>query len=248
MTAFSDEVYAQIREGARRSSRIVAPMLVDEMRHARGVPRRGASPPFKVLDVGCGEGWWSNALLHLGHDVESLDQDVPEKTAPGVSVLRCELEESWRMTRAPYDLVLCLEVAEHLSAEGGDRLVGSLVRATNPHGLIAWSAAIPGQTGHGHQNEQWPDYWDARFRALGWMLSDPLRDRLWDDPSVEPWYAQNLLIATAGAANGTRWAAARSPRRLVHPSIWEHRLHDVAYWREEYLKADRRVAQLMEDA
>lgn len=235
MTAFTADAYESLREGTRRSAALVAPLLVREMDHSRGGPP--PRPLYKVLDVGCGEGWWSNALLTLGHDVESLDQDVPDVVAPGVDVLRCELEDDWSMKRAPYDLVVCLEVAEHLSAEGGDRLIASLVGATHPRGIIAFSAAIPGQKGNGHVNEQWPEYWDRRFRSLGWMLSDPLRDLLWDDSRVEPWYSQNLLIATAGAANGTRWAAARSPRRLVHPTIWEYRLNDAAYWREQALAA-----------
>lgn len=230
MTAFSDEVYAQIRDGARRSARIVAPILADELRYTRR--GRVLEPPFRVLDVGCGEGWWGAALLSLGHDVESIDQAKPEVVAPGVEVLVCELEEPWTMNRAPYDLVLCLEVAEHLSPAGGDNLVASLCGAAHERSIIAFSAAIPGQTGHGHQNEQWPAYWDERFRSHGWMLLDPIRDRLWDDGDVEPWYSQNLLVAAHGTTNGTWWASSRPPTSLVHPTIWAHRLVDVAYWRE----------------
>jgi 2-polyprenyl-3-methyl-5-hydroxy-6-metoxy-1,4-benzoquinol methylase len=55
-----------------------------------------------------------------------------------------------------FDLVVSLEVAEHLPASAADQFVNTLVK----HGKkILFSAAIPGQGGQDHLNEQWPDYW-----------------------------------------------------------------------------------------
>ena len=86
--------------------------------------------------------------------------------------------------------------------------------------MIAWSAAIPGQGGHGHVNERWPTYWAELFKAHGYVLADPWRDALWDDPDVEPWYAQNLVLAQRASEGAlAEWPA---PRCLVHPTIWLH--------------------------
>lgn len=49
-----------------------------------------------------------------------------------------------------FDLVLCLEVAEHLPASAADTLVRSLTGLGN---VIAFSAAIPFQGGANHVNE-----------------------------------------------------------------------------------------------
>lgn len=243
MTIFEDRVYEQIREGTQRSARVVAPRLVEEHRRSRGVaqPVEG----LQVLDVGCGEGWWSAALAAQPEvkEVISIDQAVPEVFAPGVTVQVLDLErgDGVELVGKPFDIVVCLETAEHLKPTAAVGLVAMLCAVVAPTGIIVWSAAVPGQGGHGHWNEQWPAYWDHLFRAQGWRLSDPLRDMLWDHPDVEPWYAQNLLIGVTPSANGTSWAAGGSPRRLVHPTIFEARLADVAFWREDALKWKRRA-------
>lgn len=248
MTAFDDEVYEQIRAGTQRSARVVAPLLIEELRYA-GRPGDPLAGPFEVLDVGCGEGWWSAALAADPRvkEVISIDQASPSVTAPGVRVQALDLERGadTRLVSAPFDLVVCLETAEHLTPAGGDGLVSLLCRLAAPDGVIAWSAAVPGQGGHGHANEQWPAYWDARFRREGWMLIDPLRDVLWERPEVEPWYAQNLLIAAPKRRNGTHWAMHRSPRALVHPAIWEWRINDVRHWRAEALKWETAYEMVM---
>jgi SAM-dependent methyltransferase len=238
MPAFQDTVYEQIRLGTIQSADALASMLVRELAAPRGVLT--PKPPFEVLDVGCGEGWWSAALARQPDvsEVISIDQSAPDVTAPGVTVQMIDLErgDAVHLAGQAFDVVLCLEVAEHVSAPAGDSLVAMLCRLVKPNGIVAFSAAVPGQGGHGHLNEQWPAYWDARFREHGWMLADPWRDRIWSDPRVEPWYAQNLLCAVAPAANGTHWATGGAPRALIHPAVYQARLNDVAFWREDALK------------
>ena len=38
--------------------------------------------------------------------------------------------------------------------------------------IVAFSAAITGQGGKGHVNEQSPDYWDNLFRECGFVRHD----------------------------------------------------------------------------
>lgn len=217
MTEFDQRVYEQIRRGTQASARVIVPMLLQWVRSHPSMDRK-----LSFLDVGCGEGWWSDALFDAGCTGDSIDQAAPEEWAPGIHIDEVDLEGEYSLRRG-YDLAICLEVAEHLDAAAGDKLVFELTRAA---GIIAWSAAIPAQGGHGHKNEQWPDYWAERFAAQGYAFVDPIRRAVWDDPDVEPWYAQNLLVAIPATHEQP------APAHLVHPAIYQTRVEERdAAWR-----------------
>jgi hypothetical protein len=90
---------------------------------------------------------------------------------------------------------MSIEVAEHLPPAFGDSLVRVLTEASP---LVWFTAAQPGQGGTGHINEQLPEYWITRFRALGYEYdpqeSDELRPTLARDIPSAPWLARNLLV------------------------------------------------------
>jgi len=101
-----------------------------------------------------------------------------------------DLEKPFRLERT-FDLVTSLEVGEHLPGSSAEGFVDSLTRL-GP--AILFSAAIPFQGGVHHCNEQWPEYWANLFAARGFMAIDCFRRRLWHNPSVAWWYAQNLIL------------------------------------------------------
>ncbi len=207
---FSPDVYRQIRDGAIRSAAVIVPMVLAHL-----TMPDDRTP--EVIDVGCGEGWFSAELQAHGCRVTSIDEAAPPEAARGVDVQTVDLEGDYVLQRNAYDLGICLEVAEHVTDTAGARLVRELCASCR---VIAWSAAIPGQGGHGHVNERWPTYWTELFRMSGYVLADPWRDALWADPDVEPWYAQNLLLAQR--ATGGTLAEWPAPRCLVHPTVWLH--------------------------
>ena len=92
-----------------------------------------------------------------------------------------------------FDVAICLEVAEHLPAQAAELLVKSLTMHADK---IIFSAACPGQEGQGHINCQWPSYWQALFNKYQFRCDDSLRWRIWEEDAVEPWYRQNLFMAT----------------------------------------------------
>jgi hypothetical protein len=178
----ADAFHQQIRAGSARSAAAVAG-VVQDLVHARS-----------VVDMGGGEGWWASAFADLGASAVSVDSAPLAAAAPGVTHIEHDLRRPvGREVGAP-DLVLCLEVAEHLEPAVGERLVGELC-ALAP--TVLFSAAVPGQGGLGHVNEQWPAYWVERFERHGYGCSGALRWRIWRDDRVESWYRQNLLFATA---------------------------------------------------
>lgn len=128
-----------------------------------------------------------------------------------------------------YDVALCLEVAEHLTEAAGRRLVPFLTSASD---LIVFSAAVPGQGGTNHLNEQWPGYWQELFAEYGFRFEDEIRWRFWNDQEIEWWYRQNMFIARRGEGE--------SPpvRPVVHPRLLEkkvrqnsHAVNDFYYGR-----------------
>jgi len=181
-TPYDEAYYRDMQASARRAARIVAPLV------ARLVE------PRSVLDVGCGLGTWLAAFVDLGvEDVYGIDGHDVTVGGLEISADRFEardLKEPFRLSRT-FDLALCLAVAEHLPVDAGAHLVESLTRSAP---VLLFSAAIPGQGGTHHVNEQWPDYWAEMFVARGFVPVDCIRRRIWSNEAVEWWYAQNLLV------------------------------------------------------
>jgi SAM-dependent methyltransferase len=172
--------------------------------------------PASLLDVGCGTGTWIRAALDFKiEDVFGLDGIAvpPEQLHfPASKFQQQDLRHAWRLGRR-FDVVLCLEVAEHLDATDGPTLVDALVA----HGdLIYFSAACPGQVGQHHVNCQWPGYWQGLFNGHGFACSDAVRWRIWDEQGIKPWYRQNLFVAKRDAA-----IAGKEPRipAVIHPDM-----------------------------
>lgn len=186
----------------QRAARVVVPHLMERF------------APERVLDVGCGLGTWIRVFADHGCQVLGLEGDwlprdlvdVPDAWIRTVD-LEGEVEDP-----GVFDLALSLEVAEHLSPAAGDRLVALLTRCAD---VVVFSAAVPGQGGDNHVNEQWPAYWQERFARHGFSFEDTLRERFWDEEDVEWWYRQNLFVCRRDGPRGPR------ARALVHPRLLE---------------------------
>jgi len=181
--------------------------------------------PRSVLDVGCGVGPWLRAAADLGvENVLGIDGDyVPRDKLmiPSDKFRPCNLAPGplSKAVDERFDLVICLEVAEHLSPERAASFIDELCALGD---VVLFSAAIPGQGGTGHLNERWPGHWSHHFGRNGFACFDHLRSRLWADEGIEFRYAQNILFfarrgtgafgALQSAGPPTPW-----PRALIHP-------------------------------
>jgi SAM-dependent methyltransferase len=205
--------YDEIDSWSRSSAAAVVPWIVD------------ALAPSSVIDVGCGHGAWLAAFKACGvEEVLGLDGDHVDRSALEIepSEFRAVDLREPPVTTEHFDLVVSLEVAEHLPSADGDRFIGFLTRCAP---VALFSAAIPGQGGRGHVNEQWPPYWSDRFDAHDFLPVDALRPRFWNDDRVQFFFAQNTLVyahrdvladVTKALAPET---AAPSALALVHPEM-----------------------------
>lgn len=170
------------------SARVIVPVLLEFMEI------------HSVLDIGCGQGAWLKTFREHGVErVRGLDGASVDRSRLLIDpacFTAVDLEKCPERTET-FDLALCLEVAEHLGARASRPLVRLLTRAAP---LVLFSAAVPGQGGIDHQNEQWPEYWRSLFAEHGYRRLDPVRRHIWQDPRVAGWYQQNLfLFASADA-------------------------------------------------
>jgi SAM-dependent methyltransferase len=189
-----------------------------------------ALPRVAVADIGCGTGTWLAAALEAGagsaFGIEG-DWVAPEMLDdPAIAFAPRDLEQ--RFTGPRVDLVLSLEVAEHLTPGRAESFVADLV-AVAP--AVLFSAAIPGQGGVGHLNEQWPSWWAGHFAAHGYLAYDVIRPAIWTDEAIPAWYRQNVVLyldAPSAASLGLRPTEAPLLDR-VHPAFWSRANRELAY-------------------
>jgi SAM-dependent methyltransferase len=125
--------------------------------------------PQSVLDVGCGDSLLLTALARQGVNSFGVDgSSAAVRAAPAeVFVFKSNLTEPLVLNRT-FDLVCCIEVAEHLPRRFADVIVKSI--AAHSKTWIMFSAAHPGQGGEDHLNEQPIEYWLKKFRAGSFNL------------------------------------------------------------------------------
>jgi len=196
-----------IGPGSRSSAKAALPVVFDAI-----------GTPMSMLDVGCGTAGWLAAAQQLGVDtVAGVDGHAPadQLQIPLEAFTTADLTQPLDLGQQ-FDLVMSLEVAEHLPPSAAATFVDSLAR----HGdVVLFSGAIPGQGGNEHLNEQWPPYWAELFGAHDFVLFDVVRPIVWDDDRIDYYYRQNMLLF-ARAVAAERLAAKPAPRsalNLVHP-------------------------------
>jgi SAM-dependent methyltransferase len=147
----------------------------------------------KVVDVGAGVGAWSHAAVDLGKDVVSIDGEWVRDLKKPCSTLKYVFKNLNEEVVADnyFDLVVCVEVAEHLMP---DRSVGFVSDLCKLAPVIIFGAALPRQGGSGHINCRPHSYWVDLFDKNDYVAFDAFRPKFWYCGDVGPWYAQNTYL------------------------------------------------------
>ena len=179
---YNFDFYGKIEIGSKKSAKEVVPIIIELIN------------PKSIIDVGCGVGTWLSVFAEYGvQDFLGIDGDWVDKKLLHIPQSAFSFKELTRPLNIgrEFDLVVSLEVAEHLPKSSAENFVDSL---TSLGPVVLFSAAIPFQGGTNHVNEQWPNYWVELFSKKGCLVVDAIRQRIWQNENVESWYAQNILI------------------------------------------------------
>lgn len=181
MHEYDSDFYRFLTSFATRSAEQVVPLL------------NALVPIGSVADFGCGCGAWLSVWQKAGAFVTGVDGpyvDRRELMIDAHHFRAVDLSQPIDFGRR-FDLVQSLEVAEHLAAERAEDFVDMLTA----HGsLVMFSAAVPGQGGEHHVNEQPLEYWRDKFRARGYVAIDCIRPQIAGNPLVQHWYRYNIVV------------------------------------------------------
>lgn len=216
---YNPDWFTKQKIGATTSAEVIVPMVMALL------------APKSVVDIGCGVGAWLSIFLKNGvNDVLGIDGEWvrPEQLLiPLKNFKSVDINKPFNVGKRA-DLAVSLEVGEHLSEESSESLVQNLVESSN---VVLFSAAIPHQPGTGHINGQWPEYWANIFKKYGYIAVDAIRRKVWTNPNVEYWYAQNIFIYVKESelANYPKLekevvCGYSSTLPLVHPERYRHAL------------------------
>lgn len=182
--------------------------------------------PQSYLDLGSGTGAMVNMARKMG--VGAWGVDVISKgpgnehwfiqhdltgplyiTTANARVVWVESEDQ-RIGVERFDLITCLEVAEHLPLDAHETLVDTIARHLrpmpnyeDPSGLLIFSAAPPGQAGEHHIGNRAPREWRGIFHERGISYREDLTRQLshliaFVSGPASHWLAANLSVYDRG--------------------------------------------------
>lgn len=181
-TLYDRDYYVGKQAGWSASAAAIVPALL------RWFPARS------VVEFGCGTG---NLLAEfarqgaadvLGVDGPQVPRDllrIPPERFRDADLL------TLREVGGSFDIACSLEFAEHLPPARAEGFV-ALLAAAAP--VVLFSAAVPGQGGLGHVNEQRQSWWARLFAAQGRVPVDCIRPAIAGAPGADWYYAQNTLV------------------------------------------------------
>lgn len=215
---YTKDFYNAIQESTASSAKALLPYLQQLVQ------------PASVIDVGCGTGHWLAAWKAAGvNNICGLDGDYirqEQLLIPSKNFIATDLTAPLPV-QEKFDLVISLEVAEHLPPEKANHFISSLCKLGD---LILFSAAVPGQGGYHHFNEQYPEYWAALFRDKGFLPFDCLRPVIWKNQAIDKCYRQNILffIREEAVKNYPKITASNVfPLDIVHPEYLDDKQAEI---------------------
>ncbi|MAG60529.1 hypothetical protein CL619_01960 [archaeon] len=88
---------------------------------------------IKILDAGCGQGLLVQEFKRQGFDVIGIDAFYDSEHVKCESIMDSKFEDN------TFDLVLCLDVIEHIQINEQEKVIAELTRVCKSGGEVLWS-------------------------------------------------------------------------------------------------------------
>jgi glycosyltransferase involved in cell wall biosynthesis len=142
----------------------------------------------KVLDLGCGPGYYTKYFLENGIECEGYDGNP---NTPTISNGLCKIADLTQINKFENrDWVLSLEVGEHIPKEYEDVFIQNLINHSKKGIILSW--ATPGQPGDGHVNCQPNEYIVDIMRSHNYILD--VHNTIQLREAAELWWFKNTIM------------------------------------------------------
>jgi SAM-dependent methyltransferase len=112
----------------------------------RALARAGVAPGARLLDVGCGHGWYVAELRRRGYEVVGIDAAVAQvmaatsatapPAAPWAAPLAAASALALPFAASSFDAAYAVNVLHHVDTAQRHAALGEIVRAVRPGGLV----------------------------------------------------------------------------------------------------------------
>jgi FkbM family methyltransferase len=145
--------------------------------------------PSTLLDIGCGPGHFVDSFRDQGIDAKGIDVDDRVNGKEHLTY-----QSLFDITNENADVVVCMEVAEHIEQALEDEVVAKVVSTVG--NTLIWTAAAIGQGGIGHINCKNKSDWAEKITSAGLIRNIEKEQQLIADMkkgSHMGWFTNNLL-------------------------------------------------------
>ena len=145
--------------------------------------------PSTLLDIGCGPGHFVDSFREQGIDAKGIDVDDRVHGKEHLTY-----QSLFDITNESADVVVCMEVAEHIEQALEDEVVAKVVSTVGK--TLIWTAAAIGQGGIGHINCKDKNDWAEKLTKAGLVRNTEKEQQLITDMKKGihmGWFTNNLL-------------------------------------------------------
>jgi len=148
--------------------------------------------PKSIADLGCGTGLYCRFFKTMGcQDVRGYEGTIGVRDL-GIYDNIMTLDLTVPLVQKRYDLVLCLEVGEHISRDKEQSFIDNVCNFVNKNLVLSW--AVEGQySASGHVNCRNNDYIISEFTRRGLKLNKKLTRGL-RDAAVLKYFKDTLMV------------------------------------------------------
>lgn len=132
-----------------------------------------------ILDIGSANGFFIDYYIDKKDIVTGIEKENYIKPYLSLSSQKNTIFDDiiiMNNLNQKYDLVTCIEVAEHIDYKDSDKLVEFIVNHAKDY--IYFTAATPYQKGNGHINCQSHFFWLNKFRRYDYYINYNLTEEL----------------------------------------------------------------------